>query len=177
MAEALWAYRTTKHSTTRHSPFEVKLGRRAWLGIDRGIQRAEEKSLENGGRRKTAAPGAQADAEQNIRNRAQKLRELSRRQRRAKDLHPDQLVLIRNRARNTKLDDRWIGPFKVIDTPRPETVVVKFDNGVHQTLHRNDVTGFNGLPGRAKRKTTKPLRMADYVEGSSSGDESDWGGA
>ena len=68
-----------------------------------------------------------------------------------------------NCARNRKLFNRWIEPFKVITTPRPETVVCEIDYGVQQTHHSKDVTVFDGLPGRKKRKTVYPFGRAKNI--------------
>lgn len=118
IASSLFAYRTSRHSTTKWSPFFLVYGREAKLPVD-NFRKEEERSL-------VTQIEAHVDHTTTVRRLAQK--QIEQEQQKQKDRHDKKLLktksyqvgdlVLHYRAMldkqwSGKLEDKWKGPFKV----------------------------------------------------------------
>ena len=159
LPSALLAYRICKQDTTGYSPFELLYGRDPRIGLD--IQEGGEDEVRL---RKPISGPAQYIAElkerhlnfrEKVANRIERVQEKQRRNydktfktEKSMSFNEGDIVLYKN-FRASGLDEKYHGPFKVINVMKPNCEIESLATGLKKVVHSNNL---------------KPFRLANLQE-------------
>ncbi|CAF1370955.1 unnamed protein product [Rotaria sordida] len=125
----IYAYNTSQHGTTRFSPFQIMFGRENLLLMDpRQMKISFSKQNQYYEKVKRARKIIIDHAKLNIQHQSKLAKIRYDRNRPDPIYHIDDLVLIRVINKASKLQEKYEGPYRIIDQKGPSTFIVKIED-------------------------------------------------